>query len=561
MDQALHALKVESPGVEALAQLTVRPPKPEQGTISIPVFRFTPKGKNPAQFAQELAASIQPDSTFTQIKAVGPYINAFANPETMARQALTHASDAPAVPGEGSPWVMIEYASPNTNKPLHLGHVRNIFLAKSVIRLFEHEGTRVMKTQVVNDRGVHICKAMLAYQKWGEGKTPESEHMKPDHFVGKYYNLFAQRAESDEKLEEEALAMLQKWESGDTEVRALWKKMNAWVEKGWSVTFADLGAEFDRNYYESQIYSQGKELVMSAFEKGLFTKAENGAIIIPLEKFGLPDKPVIRGNGTTLYFTQDIYLATSRLKEYPNLEQIIHVVGNEQEMHFKQLFATLQLMGIGDVHKFHHLAYGLLVLPTGKMSSRAGTVINADELIASLVEMAMAEYQKRNPELSDEEIHRRAKVIALGALKFFILRQDAKREIVFHPEESLSFDGQTGPYLLYANARLNSIMRKSEQKPSLEKCGLLTDKREVELLTLLSKKGEIMKDALAHYSPHILSNYLLELANTFNTYYHETKIIQENVELEQARLALVKSIQDVLEEGLFVLGIETLREM
>ncbi len=561
VNAALHTLHVSPLDEDTLIALMTRPPSAEKGDLSFPVFRFMPKGTNPAAFAQQIVHHLKTDGDFSKFEAAGPYVNVFFNSETYTKKIIENANHAPPVPGKESRMVMIEYASPNTNKPLHVGHIRNISLAQSMIRLFEHSGKRVMKVQVINDRGVHICKSMLAYQKWGRSTTPESEKMKSDHLVGKYYVLFTSEAEKNPGLEEEAQAMLQKWESGDVETRKLWRKMNDWAEKGLFETYAALGATFDKNYYESEFYSKGKEVVMKAFAEGKLEKADNGAIMVPLKKYHLPDKPVIRGDGTTLYFTQDVYLAIQRLQEYPDLEKIIHIVGNEQEMHFKQLFAALDLMGVADASKFYHLGYGLLMLPTGKMSSRQGTVVNADDLLEELVQMARDEYDKRNPELGSEEIERRSKVIALSALKFFMVKQDAKKELIFDPRESLSFDGQTGPYLLYTTARILSILRKSVHSADVKKAGLLTTPLEKELLTLLSQKDEVIASALAHYSPHILGHYLLGVANTFNTYYHETKIIQENEDLEKTRLALVNAVRQTLEEGLYLLGVETLREM
>ncbi len=560
-----HALQKNghaSPGLETLEGLMTTPPSVDKGDLSLPVFKFMPKGQNPAQFALHLVGSLHPTSDFKQFTAMGPYVNAFIDPHSYNVSILKNAQQAPPLPGKDAPFVIVEYASPNTNKPLHVGHLRNISLAESMIRLLTHEGNKVFRTQIINDRGVHICKSMLAYQKWGHGKTPESEGMKPDHFVGKYYVEFTKHAEQDPKLEEEAQAMLLKWEQGDKDVRALWRKMNDWTEKGLFETYAKMGATFDHNYYESQIYMHGKEAVMKGMEKGLFTTADNGAVIAPLEKkYGVPDKPLLRGDGTSLYFTQDIYLAMKRFADHPQTQRIIYVVGSEQEMHFKQLFAILDLLGFPQAKKCYHLGYGLLTLPTGKMSSRQGTVVNADDLITELEQDANDEYAKRSPEISPEEVARRSKVVAMAALKFFMVRQDAKKELVFDPKESLSFEGQTGPYLLYTNARIQSILRKASQKPRMDKAGLLTTEKEKELLALMVKKNDVIADALRHYSPHVLAHYLLDLANTFNTYYHETKIIQENKEMEQARLALVESVHAVLDEGLYLLGIETLKEM
>ena len=561
INAALSALHVAGVERDTLISMMVRPPSAEKGDLSIPVFRFMPKGKNPAAFAQEVVHHLKTDETFSKFEAAGPYVNVFFNAETYSQKIVENAGHTPGVPAEDATQVMVEYASPNTNKPLHVGHLRNLALAESMIRLFEHAGKKVIRAQVINDRGVHICKSMLAYQKWGRSTTPESEKMKSDHFVGKWYAEFTKRAENEPTLEEEAQAMLVKWEKNDPATRALWKLNNDWAISGMFQTYSRMGARFDVNYYESEFYQNGKDVVMEAYEKGLLKKADNGAIIVPLEKMGLPDKPVIRGDGTSLYFTQDIYLAMKRFTDYPALERIVYVVASEQEMHFKQLFATLKLLGVPQAEKCYHLGYGLLTLPSGKMSSRAGTVVNADELMDELLVIALDEYNKRNPELGEEEIARRANVISLSALKFYLVKQDAKKELVFDPKESISFEGQTGPYLLYTTARILSILRKSVHTADVKKARLLTLPREKELLTHLSRKEEVIASALRNYSPHVLGHYLLDLANTFNTYYHETKIIQENEELEKARLALVNAIRQTLEEGLYLLGIETLREM
>ncbi len=562
VDALLIKMGVLSPGTDALISQITIPPSVDKGNLSIPVFRFMPKGENPATFAQKIVWQFKADSDFEKLEAAGPYINAFISPAALNPAILTEASNAPGLPGTNAPFVIVEYASPNTNKPLHMGHLRNIALAESMIRLLEHEGNKVLRTQIINNRGVHICKSMLAYQKWGNGKTPQSENMKPDHFVGKYYQMFSQRAEKDDKLEQEAQDMLLKWEQGDPEVRALWKKMNAWVEEGWKDTFSKLGATFDKNYYESEIYMHGKEVVQKGLENGLFVRADNGAVIAPLEKkYKLPDKPLLRGDGTSLYFTQDIYLAMKRFEDFPQTDRIIYIVGAEQEMHFRQLFAILDMLGFAQAKKCYHLGYNLLVLPSGKMSAREGTVVDADEIMGELTQLAKDEYTKRSPEMDPIEIARRSSVIGMAALKFFMVRQDAKKEIIFNPAESISFEGQTGPYLLYANARAQSMLKKSVRKPSITKAGLLTETREKELLSQLSRKSEVIASGLSHYSPHVLAYYLLELSNTFNTYYHEVKVIQENPDLEDARLALVKAFHDVMEEGLFLLGIETLKEM
>lgn len=560
INHALRGLHVSAHDENVLISMMVRPPSSEKGDLSIPVFRFMPKGKNPATFAQEVVHHLKTDETFSAFEAAGPYVNVFFNAETYVKKIIENAARAPSVPGKDAPEVMVEYAQPNTNKPLHVGHLRNIILAQSVIRLLTWSGKKVIPAIITNDRGAHICKSMLAYQKWGNGQTPESTGMKSDHFVGKFYTEFSKRVKDDPQLEEEVLAMLSKWESGDAETRKLWKKMNEWAEAGLNQTLERMGAQFEQVDYESQIYDKGKELVLDGLARNLLVKAENGAVIAPLKKYNLPDKPLLRGNGTTLYITQDIYLAISRFQQRPNLSGLIYVVASEQEIHFKQLFAILDLLGYSK-EKLYHLSYGLLTLPSGKMSSREGTVVNADDLMDELVGLAREEYQRRSPEISPDEIDRRSRVVAMSALRFFMVKQDAKKELVFDPKESLSFEGQTGPYLLYTTARILSILRKSMHTSDHAHADLLTLPHEKELLTILSRKDEVVASALRNYSPHVLGHYLLDLANAFNTYYHETKIIQENEELEKARLALVNAIRQTLEEGLYLLGIETLREM
>lgn len=539
-----------------------QPTDPKFGHLTLPVFRFTPKGEKPPVFAEKLANELNLSTDVFRFESVGPYINIFLDEKQMNKDILASAIAAPKIPSKDAPIVMVEFVSPNTNKPLHLGHVRNMALGESIARLLEHEGHRVLRAQIINDRGVHICKSMLAYQRFGKNETPQSENLKGDHFVGKYYVMFKQRSEQDPKLEEEAQFMLHRWEQNDPAVRELWEKMNAWWFDGVKKTYALFGVHFDKNYYESMIYDKGKNIALNAYNSGKFIKLENGAIAAPLKSFGLPDKVVLRSDGTTMYITQDMFLAQQRFQDFPGLQKIIYVVGSEQDLHFQQLFAIFQLLGMPQAQRCYHLSYGLIEKPGGgKMSSRAGEAFNADDSVQDTYRMASEELLKRNPELSPPILERRAMTIALSAIKFFMTRQDAKKPIEYNPKESLSFDGQTGPYMLYTIARTYSLLRKTPTKPDMSLASLLVTEKEKALLYLLAKKNDIFADSTAHYSPHILVQYLLDMANTFNSYYHETAVIQENKELEMARLGLVKAVQFVLEEGMFCLNIETLQEM
>jgi arginyl-tRNA synthetase len=402
---------------------------------------------------------------------------------------------------------------------------------------------------------------MLAYQRWGKNETPESTHMKGDFLVGKYYTKFAEEAEVNPKLEEEAQQLLVEWEKYNPEVRKLWKKMNEWALKGMNETFSKFGTHFDKEYFESQFYDKAKEVVQEGLEKGIFIQAENGAIIAPLKDKNLPDKALLRGDGTTIYITQDIFLALQRFREFPGLTKIVYVVASEQDLHFKQLFAILEKMKIPQAKQCYHLSYGLVNLPEGKMKTRSGNVVELDDIIKELSQLALTELRKRYPELPENELARRAKVIGLAALKLYLLKIDSRKDLHFIPEESISFEGQTGPYLLYTLARTNSLLIKATQALSVNECELLNEPKESEIIHLLAKKEEIFSHSLRNYSPHTLVQFLLELTNAFNSYYHETKVIQGDIPLQKARLALVKAVNCVVEEGLFCLGIETLKEM
>ena len=490
-----------------------------------------------------------------------------------------------------SPLVMIEYSSPNTNKPLHLGHVRNNLLGWALAQVMEANGNRVVKTNIVNDRGIHICKSMLAWQKWGNGETPESTGMKGDHLIGKYYVAFDQhyraerqelmdkfmaegmdeetakeRAEKESPLMQEARQMLVKWEQNDPEVRALWKRMNDWVYAGFDETYKALGVGFDKIYYESQTYLEGKEKVMEGLEKGFFYRRPDGSVWADLTGEGLDEKLLLRADGTSVYMTQDIGTAKLRFQDFP-IDKMIYVVGNEQNYHFQVLSILLDKLGFKWGKDLVHFSYGMVELPNGKMKSREGTVVDADDLIAKMIEDArtMSEDKVNKLEgISEEEAQEIARIVGLGALKYFILKVDARKNMLFNPEESIDFNGNTGPFIQYTYARIRSILRKaadagivSKELPSAE----LSDK-EIALVQQLAAFGAAVRQAGSDYNVSVIANYCYDLAKEFNGFYHDFQILKEPDEQKRAiRLALCEAVAKVIKSGMGLLGIEVPERM
>jgi len=490
-----------------------------------------------------------------------------------------------------SPLVMIEYSSPNTNKPLHLGHVRNNLLGWALAQVMEANGNRVVKTNIVNDRGIHICKSMLAWLKWGNGETPESTGMKGDHLIGKYYVAFDQhyraerqelmdkfmaegmdeetakeRAEKESPLMQEARQMLVKWEQNDPEVRALWKRMNDWVYAGFDETYKALGVGFDKIYYESQTYLEGKEKVMEGLEKGFFYRRPDGSVWADLTGEGLDEKLLLRADGTSVYMTQDIGTAKLRFQDFP-IDKMIYVVGNEQNYHFQVLSILLDKLGFKWGKDLVHFSYGMVELPNGKMKSREGTVVDADDLIAKMIEDArtMSEDKVNKLEgISEEEAQEIARIVGLGALKYFILKVDARKNMLFNPEESIDFNGNTGPFIQYTYARIRSILRKaadagiaSKELPSAE----LSDK-EIALVQQLAAFGAAVRQAGSDYNVSVIANYCYDLAKEFNGFYHDFQILKEPDEQKRAiRLALCEAVAKVIKSGMGLLGIEVPERM
>ena len=492
-----------------------------------------------------------------------------------------------------SPLVMIEYSSPNTNKPLHLGHVRNNLLGWSLAQIMEANGNKVVKTNIVNDRGIHICKSMLAWLKWGNGITPEKAGKKGDHLIGDFYVLFdkhfkeecrqlqeqyekegmtpdaaKEKAEQEAPLIKEAHEMLVKWEQGDPEVRALWEKMNSWVYAGFDETYKALGVGFDKIYYESNTYLVGKKKVEDGLEKGLFFRKDENSVWADLTKEGLDQKLLLRKDGTSVYMTQDIGTAEMRFNDFP-IDKMIYVVGNEQNYHFQVLSILLDRLGFKWGKDLVHFSYGMVELPNGKMKSREGTVVDADDLVASMIENAkkLSEDKVNKLEgITEEEKNEIARIVGMGALKYFILKVDARKNMLFNPEESIDFNGNTGPFIQYTYARIRSILRKAAAQDILLPASLADDaplnEKEIELIQKLNDFGTAVAQAGIDYSPSGIANYCYELTKEFNQFYHDYSILSADTEAEKiTRLVLAKNVAKVIRNGMALLGIEVPERM
>ena len=480
-----------------------------------------------------------------------------------------------------SPAMIVEYSSPNTNKPLHLGHIRNNLLGFSMAKILEATGKRVYKTQIINDRGIHICKSMIAWQLFGKGETPESTGLKGDKLVGKYYVLFDKAykeeiaqltaqgktkevAEREAPIFVKAQEMLRLWEQGDAATLALWKQMNQWVYDGFEVTYRNLGVSFDRNYYESETYLLGKDIVQRGLEQGVFYRKEDGSVWIDLTADGLDEKLVLRSDGTSVYITQDLGTATKRIEEdFPKVEGMIYTVGNEQDYHFKVLFLILQKLGFAWAKNLYHLSYGMVELPNGKMKSREGTVVDADDLMEEMVQVAeeLSQELGKLDGYTQQQKQQLYRVIGLGALKYYILKVDPKKKIAFNPQESIDFQGNTGPFIQYTYARIQSILRKAGELPALPTTGELHAK-ERELIKQLSLFASVVQQAADTYSPALIANYVYELVKEFNSFYQNVSILGEEDPIKRAlRIHLSRKVGEVIATGFDLLGIEVPERM
>ena len=556
-----------------------------EGNLTLVVFPFVKMArKSPEQTAEEIGHYLQENCTAVEkFNVVKGFLNLSVSPQAWMQllQAIDqdeHFGMKPA--NEASPLVMIEYSSPNTNKPLHLGHVRNNLLGWSLAKIMEANGNRVVKTNIVNDRGIHICKSMLAWLKWGNGETPESSGKKGDHLIGDYYVLFdkhyreqtkklveegmdEEKAKQEAPLIKEAHDMLVKWEQGDKEVRALWEKMNGWVYAGFDETYRKMGVAFDKIYYESQTYLRGKAKVEEGLAKGLFFRKDDGSVWADLTADGLDQKLLLRSDGTSVYMTQDIGTAEMRYEDYP-IDKMIYVVGNEQNYHFQVLSILLDRLGFKWGRDLTHFSYGMVELPNGKMKSREGTVVDADDLMQLMVDDAYKTSMElgKFADMTGEERREIARIVGMGALKYFILKVDARKNMLFNPEESIDFNGNTGPFIQYTHARIRSILRKSLNSTTPNPCSITPNPKETELIQKMSEFTAAVEQAGKDFSPSGIANYCYELTKVFNQFYHDYSILNEPDEQKRSlRLLLARNVAKIIKNGMDLLGIEVPERM
>ena len=574
----------------AEAQVQLQKTKKEfKGHLTLVVFPFLRMSKkSPEQTAQELGEYLVKNepavAEFNVIKgflnltvASGCWIDLLNEINAASEYGFTKAT-------ENSPLVMIEYSSPNTNKPLHLGHVRNNLLGYSLSKIMEANGNKVVKTNIVNDRGIHICKSMLAWQKWGNGITPEKAGKKGDHLIGDFYVLFSNKlkeetsaleaqgmtkeeAEAASPLMREAREMLRKWEAGDPEIRSLWKMMNDWVYAGFDETYKMMGVNFDKIYYESETYLEGKSKVLEGLEKGIFYRREDGSVWANLTAEGLDEKLLLRADGTSVYMTQDIGTAKLRFDDYP-INKMIYVVGNEQNYHFQVLSILLDKLGFEFGKGLVHFSYGMVELPEGKMKSREGTVVDADDLMEEMINTAREISQElgKLDGLTHEEAEDIARMVGLGSLKYFILKVDPRKNMTFNPKESIDFNGNTGPFIQYTYARICSVLRKAAEQGIVLPAALPTNfeisEKEEGLIQLLANFKAIVKEAGETYSPALIANYTYDLVKEYNQFYHDFSILHEdNEQLKVFRLVLSANVAKIVKEGMGLLGIEVPERM
>lgn len=580
--QEIFGKKVENIALQATK-------KEFEGTHTLVVFPFTKElGEKPADIAQKIGNFLVEKCPIVEKFNV---VQGFLNISLKKTAWLSLAKQLSekkhfSLPAKNLK-VVVEYSSPNTNKPLHLGHLRNIFLGFSISRIFSAFGYKVHKTQIINDRGIHICKSMLAYELFGKGETPDSSGLKGDHLIGKYYVMFdklykeqMQKLIAEELKEEEAekraeaiqkaQEMLVKWEKGDSQVVELWKKLNGWVYEGFNATYAKLGVDFDSVYYESDTYLLGKDIIQEGLEKGIFYKKEDGSVWIDLTAEGLDHKLVLRADGTSVYITQDLGTADLRYK-HQQMDKMIYVVGNEQDYHFKVLFLILKKLGRSYAEGLYHLSYGMVELPTGKMKSREGTVVDADDLIEEVIGLAKAKTLEKMQSAGTEgsfleaEKEKLFEMIGLGALKYFLLKIDPHKKMLYNPEESVSFEGDAAPFIQYTHARICSVLRKAqESNTNNASWETYTDLHplEISLVYQLSEYANALQSAVEKYAPYILAQYVYELCKIFSTFYAECSILKaENAEAMQFRLLLCKLTAETIKQGMYLLGIEVPERM
>ena len=579
---AVKALYGAEVAAESIVPSTTK--KEFEGNLTIVVFPFLKAShKRPEDTAQEigeyLVANCEAVEKFNVIKG---FLNITIKPSfwTSVLQSVEATENFGFKPvTDDSRLVMIEYSSPNTNKPLHLGHVRNNLLGFSLAKIMEANGNKVVKTNIVNDRGIHICKSMLAWLKWGNGITPEKAGKKGDHLIGDFYVAFdkhykeelqqlmdggmtKEEAEANSALMKEARTMLKKWEDGDEEVRSLWRTMNEWVYAGFDETYARMGVSFDKIYYESNTYLEGKEKVLEGLEKGIFYRKDDNSVWADLTADGLDQKLLLRTDGTSVYMTQDIGTAKLRFQDYP-IDQMIYVVGNEQNYHFQVLSLLLDKLGFSWGKDLIHFSYGMVELPNGKMKSREGTVVDADELMDEMIATARKMSEGRLKGVSEEEMDDVYRIIGLGALKYFILKVDPRKNMLFNPQESIDFNGNTGPFVQYTYARIRSVLRKSDEADAAtDITAYEPNEKEIEIIQRIADFPSVVSEAGRTYSPALIANYVFELAKGYNQFYHDYSILKEENGVARAfRLHLSRTVADIIRRGFSLLGVEVPERM
>lgn len=580
--EAVKALYGAEVAAESIVPSTTK--KEFEGNLTIVVFPFLKAShKRPEDTAQEigeyLVANCEAVEKFNVIKG---FLNITIKPSfwTSVLQSVEATENFGFKPvTDDSRLVMIEYSSPNTNKPLHLGHVRNNLLGFSLAKIMEANGNKVVKTNIVNDRGIHICKSMLAWLKWGNGITPEKAGKKGDHLIGDFYVAFdkhykeelqqlmdggmtKEEAEANSTLMKEARTMLKKWEDGDEEVRSLWRTMNEWVYAGFDETYARMGVSFDKIYYESNTYLEGKEKVLEGLEKGIFYRKDDNSVWADLTADGLDQKLLLRTDGTSVYMTQDIGTAKLRFQDYP-IDQMIYVVGNEQNYHFQVLSLLLDKLGFSWGKDLIHFSYGMVELPNGKMKSREGTVVDADELMDEMIATARKMSEGRLKGVPEEEMDDVYRIIGLGALKYFILKVDPRKNMLFNPQESIDFNGNTGPFVQYTYARIRSVLRKSDEADAAtDITAYEPNEKEIEIIQRIADFPSVVSEAGRTYSPALIANYVFELAKGYNQFYHDYSILKEENGVARAfRLHLSRTVADIIRRGFSLLGVEVPERM
>jgi arginyl-tRNA synthetase len=530
-------------------------PRGQKGDLAMKFFQLTKsEGQSPVQIAKRIADALADCDVVERTELAGPYLNLYFAPQQFFEKVFQTPLKGTVSEGQN---IIIEFSGPNTNKPLHLGHMRNHALGISVSNLLEAVGATVHRVNIINDRGIHICKSMIAYEKWGEKQEPNK---KSDHFIGDWYVRFDQESKKNESLIDEAKEMLVKWEQEDKDVRTLWKKMSDWALTGHKETYARQGIHFEKEYFESKYYTAGRDIAEKGLQQGVFQKREDGAIVINLEDEGLDEKVILRADGTSIYLTQDLAVATARMKDF-NPDQMMYVVADEQNYHFKVLFSCLNKLGLIEPKHLHHLGYGLVNLPDGRMKSREGTVVDADNLMDELHDLAAEEISKRHDDWKKDEIDDTAEKIQDAAWKFFLLQTSPKKSITFDAQKSIAFEGATGPYLQYAAVRIQSILRKAGEQPKTNAATYLGEEEKLLGAKILAFP-DILNRAAENLNPTYVVTYLLELAQDWSSYYAANSVLQaETPELIHARVALAEKVLSVLKKGMAVLGFQAPERM